>query len=88
MLKISTIESTEEVVKIRIDGQIGGEGVKLLQKTCKAQLEKGLKLSVDLHNVSFVDRDGIAVLRKLKQHKVEFLNAPLFITEQIRKSRS
>jgi ABC-type transporter Mla MlaB component len=88
MLKISTIESTEELVKIRIDGQISGEGVKLLQNMCKARLEKCLKLSVDLQNVSFVDRDGIAVLRKLQQHKVEFVNAPLFITEQIRKPRS
>jgi anti-anti-sigma regulatory factor len=85
MLKISTIESTEEMVKIRIDGQISGEGVKLLQKTCKAHLEKSLKLSIDLQNVSFVDRDGIAGLRKLKQYKVEFLNAPPFIAEQIRR---
>lgn len=88
MLKISTIESTEELAKIRIDGQISGEGVKLLQNTCKAQLEKGLKLSVDLQNVSFVDREGIAALRTLQQHKVEFVNASLFITEQIRKPRS
>jgi anti-anti-sigma regulatory factor len=85
MLKMSTIESTEESAKIRIDGQVSGEGVKLLQNTCQAHLEKGLNLSVDLQNVSFVDRDGIVVLRKLQQHKVEFLNTPLFITEQIRK---
>jgi anti-anti-sigma regulatory factor len=85
MLKISTIESTKELVKIRIDGQIGGEGVKLMQKTCTDHLVQGLKLSVDLQNVSFVDREGIVVLRKLQQHQVEFLNTPLFITEQIRK---
>ena len=88
MLKISMIESTEGAVKIRIDGQISGEGVKLLQRTCKAQLENGLRLAVDLQNVSFVDRDGIAVLRTLQQFNVGFLNAPLFITEQIRKPRS
>ena len=84
MLKLSTIESTEGLLKIRIDGQISGEGVKLLQNTCKAQLEKGLKLNIDLQNVSFVDSDGIAVLRILQRHKVEFVNAPLFIIEQIR----
>ena len=85
MLKISMIESTEEMVNIRIDGQISGEGVKLLQKTCKAHLEKSLRLSVDLQHVSFVDRDGIAMLRKLTECKVEFLNASPFIAEQIRK---
>jgi anti-anti-sigma regulatory factor len=88
MLKISTIDSTEELVKLRIDGQISGEGVRLLQNTCDGQLAKGLELSIDLQNVSFVDRDGIAALRKLRRQKVKFLNAPLYITEQIRKPRS
>ena len=88
MLRISTIESTEEMVKIRIDGQISGEGVKLLQKTCKAHLEKGLPLSIDLQNVSFVDRDGIVMLRKLTENKVDLLNASPFIAEQIRQSWS
>lgn len=87
MLKISTIESTDEAVKIRIDGQISGEGVNLMQETCKAHLDEGLKLSVDLQNVLFVDRNGIAVLRRLQQRKVELLNAPPFVTEQIRKPR-
>jgi hypothetical protein len=77
MLKISMIDSTKGSVKIRIDGQISGEGVKLFQR-----------LAVDLQNVSFVDRDGVAVLRTLQQFNVRFLNAPLFITEQIGKPRS
>ena len=88
MLKISTIEITEETVIIRIDGRISRECVKLLEKTCKAHLKKGLKLSVDLRNVSFVDRDGIAMLRKMTEYKVEFLNASPFIAEQIRRLSS
>jgi len=88
MLKITMIESTEGAVKIRVDGQIKGEGVKLLQRTCKAELENGLRLTVDLQNVSFVDRDGVTVLRTLKQYNVQFLNAPLFVTEQIGKPQS
>ena len=88
MLKISTIESADGQMQIRVDGQISGEGVKLLQMTCKDHLDQGLKLSVDLQNVLFVDRDGISMLRKLKEYKVEFLNASPFIGEQIRKSNS
>jgi len=88
MLKISTIERGEEAVRIRIDGQISGEGVKLLRETCTGHLDEGLKLSVDLQNVSFVDRDGVAALQNLQRHKVEFLNAPLFVTEQLRELKS
>ena len=85
MLKISTIKGMGDKVTIRIDGQISGEWIKLLQKTCKSHLEKGLQLNVDLRNVSFVDREGIAMLRKLSEYKVEFLNASPFIAEQMRK---
>jgi anti-anti-sigma regulatory factor len=85
MLKISVIEKAGESVKIQIDGQISAEWVKLLEKTCEKHLEKGLEVSIDLRNVSFADRDGIAMLRKLTNYKVEFLNASPFIAEQIRK---
>lgn len=85
MLRVSIIGTAGETVTIRIDGQISAEWVKLLQKTCETHLEKGLQVSIDLRNVSFVDRDGIAMLRKLTDYRVEFLNASPFIAEQIRK---
>lgn len=88
MLKISTIESLYGTKKIRIDGQLTGEGVELLQQTCREYLDQGLQLSVDLQNVSFVDRDGIATIRNLKEQEVAFTNAPPFIVEQIRKPNS
>jgi hypothetical protein len=88
MLKISTIERMYGTMKIRIDGQIGGEGVELLQKTCRTYLDQGLKLSVDLQNVSFMDREGTAMIQKLMQYKVEFTNASPFIAEQIGKAHS
>jgi anti-anti-sigma regulatory factor len=88
MLRISTIETAGETVKLRIDGQISGQWVKLLQKTCEGQLVRGLHVTIDLRNVSFVDREGIALLRRLADCQVEFLNALPFINEQIGRSSS
>lgn len=84
MLRLSILEAAGDTVTIRIDGQISSEWVKLLQKTCETHLEKGLRVSIDLRNVSFVDRDGVAMLRKLTGYKVEFLNASPFIADLIR----
>ena len=86
MLRISTIEAAGETVTLRLDGQITGQWVKLLQRTCEAQLKKGARVTIDLKNVSFVDRDGIALLRSLTDRRVEILNALPFIAEQIRKA--
>ena len=57
----------------------------LLQRTCEAELKKGARVTIDLKNVSFADRDGIALLRSLTDCRVELLNPLPFIAEQIRK---
>jgi len=38
---------------------------------------------LDLKNVSFLDREGIALLKSLHDCNVEFLNAPQLIAAQI-----
>jgi ABC-type transporter Mla MlaB component len=85
MLRISAIEENSEPVTLRLDGQVSGRWVKLLQRTCEAELKKGSRVTIDLRNVSFADRDGVALLRSLTDRQVELLNALPFIAEQIRK---
>ena len=86
MLRISASEEAGESVTVQLDGQVSGRWVTLLQGTCEAHLQKGLRVIVDLRNVSFADRDGIALFRSLKDRQVKFLNALPFIAEQMRKA--
>ena len=86
MLKISITEAAGESVSLQLDGQVTGKWVELLQTTCEAQMEKGARVTIDLKNVSFADRDGIALLRKLKNRRIEILNALPFMAEQIWKA--
>ena len=85
MLRISMSEPAGASIQLRLDGQITGRWVKLLRRTCEVQRKKGLGAILDLRNVSFADRDGIALLRMLAERGVEILNAPSFIAEQIRR---
>lgn len=86
MLRISTSAADGGVVTLRLDGRLTGQWVKLLQGTCEARLETGARVVIDLTNVSFVDREGLTVLRGLADRRVEILNALPFIAEQIRKA--
>jgi len=86
MLRISAVEVPGEPVLLRLDGQITGRWVKLLQRTSEARLRKGSQVTMDMKNVSFADRDGIALLRNLTDRRVEILNALPFIFEQIRRA--
>jgi len=50
-------------------------------------LNEGNRLSVDLKNISFIDCEGIALIRDLIQRGVQHLNPPLFVAEQIKKCK-
>jgi len=86
MLRISANKATGGAVTLRLDGQVTGRWAKLLQKTCEDRLKKGAQVRIDLKNVSFADRDGIALLQSLKDRRVEILNVLPFIAEQFRKA--
>jgi len=88
MLRISSDEAGGEWVRYRLDGQISGRWVKLLQRTCESQLKKGLRVTFDLKNISFVDRAGIAFLRVFLNRGVEILNALPFIAEQVEREKT
>jgi ABC-type transporter Mla MlaB component len=72
-------------VTLHLDGQVAQRWVKLLRRTCEARLKQDASVTIDLKHVSFVDRDGIALLRSLSDRRVEILNALPFIAEQIKK---
>jgi ABC-type transporter Mla MlaB component len=88
MLRISTDGASGERVRFRLDGQITGRWVKLVERTCESQFKKGLRVTIDLKNISFVDRAGIALLRSLMDRGVEILNALPFIAEQIEREKT
>jgi anti-anti-sigma regulatory factor len=85
MLRISVDKVDGEPTMLRLDGQVTGQWVKLLQGTCEAESKKGAQVTIDMRNVSFADRDGIALLRNLRDRRVEILNALPFIAEQIKR---
>ena len=86
MLRISVIKSSGETVTLNLDGQVTGRWAKLLKRMCEVRLKKDIRITIDLRNVSFADRDGIALLRNLAERQVKILNALPFIAEQISKA--
>lgn len=86
MLKILASEAVGESVTLQLHGQVKGRWVLLLGETCEAHLQKGLRVVVDLRNVSFADRDGIALFQSLQDRQVTILNALPFVSEQMRKA--
>jgi hypothetical protein len=85
MLKVSTSKAADGAVTLRLDGQVAGPWVNVLQGACDEHLLKGSPVVLDLRNVSFADREGIELLRGLANRRAEFRNASPFLVEQMRK---
>jgi anti-anti-sigma regulatory factor len=86
MLKITVAVLTTQWVTLQLDGRLAGRWVELLRNTATSMLDEGLSVNVDLRNVSFIDCEGIALMKSLMDRGVRHVNAPMFVAEQIRKS--
>jgi ABC-type transporter Mla MlaB component len=88
MLRISEGTMGSDSITFLIEGRVIGPWVVELRTFCERFLGKGYRLTLDLGDVSFVDRDGVAALRDLVSRKATLINCPLFLAEQLKNSGS
>ena len=84
MLKITRAVLSEKEITLQLDGRVSGQWVELLRETAESALDAGATLCVDLRNISFIDCEGIALMRNLIDRGVRHANAPLFVADQIK----
>lgn len=79
ILKISSLESSGSGKTFRLEGHLGGPSVSELHRSCGQVLLQGRQLTLDLAGVSFIDRDGISLLKELKILDVKLRNCSPFV---------
>src|ERR1700722_15971494 len=85
MLKITVVESSREAVRLRVEGRVTDRWVEELRSTCDLHaLGDGIRLTLDLADVSFVDAAGIELLKQLRIHCVTPLSPSSFVAEQLK----
>lgn len=83
MLRIDAVESAESAV-LRLHGRLVGPWVATLAAACEAVLTPARRLTLDLADVAFVDREGVALLQRLRRRAVTLSNCSAFVCEQLR----
>ena len=85
MLKITVVESSREAVRLRVEGRVTDRWVEELRSTCDLHaLRDGIRLTLDLADVSFVDAAGIELLKELRIQCVTLLSPSSFVAEQLK----
>ena len=85
MLKITTIALSDQEVSLHLDGRVAGPWIELLRESAESELKAGLRLTLDLKNICFIDGEGLALIKNLMGRGARQVNAPLFVAGQLRK---
>ena len=86
MLRIDTIE-TDDAALLRLEGRVIGPWVAEVRRSCDQALARRGRLTLDLASVSYVDADGVALLRELTHRQVAFANTTPFVAAQLEGGR-
>ena len=85
MLRITVVESSSEAVRLRAEGRLTGGWVDELRRTCDLHaLSNGIRLTLDLADVSFADAAGIELLKELRMRVVILLSPSSLVAEQLK----
>ena len=85
MLRITVVESLREAVRLRVEGRVTDRWVEELRRSCDVHAPyDGIRLTLDLADVSFVDAAGIELLKELRSRCVTLLSPSPFVAEQLK----
>jgi anti-anti-sigma regulatory factor len=85
MLRVTVVESSGEAVRLRVEGRVVSGSVEELRRSCEIHaVSDGIRLTLDLADVSFVDAEGIELLKDLRTRCVTLLSPSPFVAEQLK----
>ena len=80
MLRISLISQDVETVKLRLEGRLISCCVSELKKECLSYINnKNKRVILDFARVSFVEPNGVDMLRNINSDKLCIVNCLIFI---------
>ena len=73
MLRITTIDEVGQIVRLKVEGRLVGAWVTELNHACAVVLARQKSIDLDLSDVNFIDRQGIALLKRLAGERVHII---------------
>ena len=85
MLRIAAADGPgTRVTTLTVEGRVVGPWVDELKDACQRVLLTGVELTLDLHEIAFVEREWLELLQSLVDRGVTMVNCPAFVREQLK----
>ncbi len=75
MVRITTLADDGQNVRLKVEGRLVENWVSELKNVCTSLLAQKKMVFLDFSHVSFVDRQGVAVLQGILGDRVEIIGA-------------
>ncbi|MEP6669014.1 MAG: hypothetical protein ABJF10_07680 [Chthoniobacter sp.] len=86
MLRISITSPAENTATLRLEGHLAGAWIDELRATCDRMLAAGRSVTLDLGDVSLIERPGLDLLAALSRRSVALVRCSPFQEEQLRQA--
>ena len=87
MLKIIPTRENEKSFKVRLCGQLTKEYLPEVERLLAAEGAASQTMSIDLANVTFVDREAMVFLCSAKSKNIAIENCPSYVIRWIQQER-
>jgi len=69
---------------LTVEGRIVSDWVAVLERECHRWLQDGRKVRLDFSGVTFVDRPGVEMLKRLQASDVRIVGCSVFVAELLK----
>jgi anti-anti-sigma regulatory factor len=84
MLRIEKVGEDAATVTLKLEGRVVAQWVAALEEECQRVLRTAKRPILDFAGVTFIDRNGVAMLGKMNGGRVQVVNCSPFLRALLR----
>ena len=79
MLRITEISESADSVTLKVEGRIVSEWIIVLEQECLKWLQAKPEVLLDFSEVTFIEHNGVAMLKRIASSRLRLINCPALI---------
>lgn len=79
MLRITQVSEDSDQVCLKVEGRVIGDWVSELDRTCGSCLSQSRLITLDMSDVTYIDRQGVETLKRILGENVRLTGATLLV---------